>query len=253
MAGMADLVTVGETPVMFATMRGAPVAILATIATVAQSHGIVARRDRGIASPGDLSGKTIGLPLGGSAHFLLTGILAAHRIPVGSVQLRNMAPEELAPALAAGSVDAVAGWDPWLYRARQAAGSEAVTLYGDRGFAFWFHLVGRREAMEDNPERMRKVLRALTRAERLLESEPEVARAIVANATAMEPALFLESWPRYALRLKLHQGLLPMLEDQARWAMANGYVKPAPMPNFLDAIHMDALHAVRPDAVSIVH
>jgi len=252
LAGRADMATVGDTPFMFAVARGQPAVILATLATVVRSHGVVARRDHGINALADLRGKQVGLTVGTDADYLLSVLLAANRIEPRSVRIAPLKPEELAPALAAGGVDAVATWDPWLSTARKGLASQALSFFGEHGFAFWFHLAGRREAIAADPQVPVKVLRALAQAEQFLKDQPEGGRAIVAAATAGDAAIFAESWPRYDLKLKLPQALLTMLEDQTRWAQANGHLEAGPMPNFLDAIHLQAMLAVQPDAVSIV-
>ena len=48
------------------------------------------------------------------------------------------------------------------------------------------------------------------------------------------------------------QGVLTMLEDQARWVIANRYTQAAELPNFLDTVYLDAMLAVRPESVSII-
>lgn len=55
--GKADLATVGDTPIMLAVMNGRKTMAHATIQTSSLNEAIVARKDRGIAAPGDLLGK----------------------------------------------------------------------------------------------------------------------------------------------------------------------------------------------------
>ena len=50
----------------------------------------------------------------------------------------------------------------------------------------------------------------------------------------------------------MHQSQLITLEDEARWAMARGYVDKGPVPNFLPHLHLDALLAVQPERVTVV-
>lgn len=252
LAGRADMATAGDTPFMFAVMRGSPVVILGTLATVVRSHGVVARRDRGIGALADLQGKTVGLTVGTDADYLLSVLLAANRVEPKSVRVVPLKPEEIAPALTAGAVDAVAGWDPWLSLARLEQGPQAVSFFAEQGFAFWFHLAGRRDAVVADPGLPVRVLRALASAQQFLKDHPQEGQAIVAAATAMDPAMFAESWPRFDLRLKLPQAVLTLLEDQTRWAQANGHLGAAPMPNYLDSIYLPAMLAVQPESVSIV-
>ncbi len=53
--------------------------------------------------------------------------------------------------------------------------------------------------------------------------------------------------------MALDQGLILALEDETRWATSNGLSPPHPMPNFLDYLYLDALEAVAPAAVTVIH
>lgn len=56
----------------------------------------------------------------------------------------------------------------------------------------------------------------------------------------------------FSLRLTLSQSLLTLLEDRARWAIGNHLTEAAELPNFLDSFYLDAMLAVKPQAVSVV-
>ena len=92
----------------------------------------------------------------------------------------------------------------------------------------------------------------MLRAERYAEESPAAAYALVADATKVGSGVFDESWPNFRLHLELPQGLLTMLEDQARWAIANRHTEAAEVPNFLESVYVEAMLAVRPAAVSII-
>jgi NitT/TauT family transport system substrate-binding protein len=251
-ANQAEIATVADTPVMFAVTRKVPLAIVATIASATHSHGIVARRDRGVSAAADLKGKAIGVPLGTDAHFLLNVILAGHGIAPDEVRVSNVKPENMVAALSTGQIDAIAIWDPWLSQAGKAAGASSVMIYPEKGFKLDFNLVGRRDFVRNRPAAMQKLLRALLRSERFLEAQPQAARAIIVAATNSDPASFDAVWPNFNLRLTLSQSLLTILEDQARWAISSGLTEAKDVPNFLESIYLDAMLAVKPQAVSIV-
>lgn len=122
----------------------------------------------------------------------------------------------------------------------------------DRGFSFWFQLVGQRDFVHRHPATMEKLLRALLRAQSYLMQHPAEASAVVAAATRMTPELFTALWPNFQFQLALPQGMLNLLEDQARWAIDNHYTPATQAPNFLDVLYLDGLLAVQPGSVSIV-
>lgn len=248
----SDMATVGDMPVMLAVSRKQPLSVIATISTSVDSEGILARRDRGIAAAADLRGKTIGVPFGTDAQFLLNVILASSGIAPGEVKLGNFKPEELEAALASGQVDAIAVWDPWLSKSVMNVGAAGLAFYPDKGYSFRFHLAGRSEFVRNHPRTMQKLLRALLRAQRFLEEQTPAARAILMEDARLDPSLFDNVFSNYSLRLILSQGLLTTLEDQARWAIDNHLTEAREVPNFLDAIYLDAMLAVSPQTVSIV-
>lgn len=252
-AQQADIATVGDTPFMFALTQQVPVSLVATIANAARSHGIVARRDRGIAVAADLRGRTVAVTERTDAHFLLSVIAAGGGVQASEVNVERRRPEEMASALAAGQVDAIATWEPWLTNAREAVGDNAVVFLAEGSLTFGFHLAGRSDFVRAHPVAMQRLLRALLRAEADVTDRREHAKALIRTATGADPARFDAAWPNFSLKLGLSQGLLNMLEDQARWAIARGYAPGPAVPDFLAAIYLDAMLAVHPRAVSIVH
>ena len=60
-------------------------------------------------------------------------------------------------------------------------------------------------------------------------------------------------WPTYRFKMGLDQGLILALEDESRWAVDTSLVPARPMPNFLDYMYLDALVAVDPAAVTVIH
>ena len=251
-ADRADIATVADTPVVFAVINGVPLAIVATISNAVRSHGIVARRDRGISVLADLKGRRVGVVSGSDAHYLLHTMLASHGVAPNEIAIENLKSAELTFALAEGRVDAIATWEPWLSEARKAAGANGVVFEPDKGFSLAFNLVGRRKFVQSHPAVMQRLLRALLAAERFLGTDPEAARALVLDATKIESTVFDNAWPNHFLRLTLSQGTVTMLEDQARWVNSISYGEKLKIPNFLESIYLDAMLAVKPQAVSII-
>jgi NitT/TauT family transport system substrate-binding protein len=42
------------------------------------------------------------------------------------------------------------------------------------------------------------------------------------------------------------------MEEEARWAVARGYVAIGPVPNFLPHLYLDALLALQPERVTVL-
>lgn len=251
--GRADLATVADVPIMFAAVNGEPVSVVATIATAEKDHGIVGRRDRGIALPASLKGKRIGVPLGTSAHFFLDAFLNRQTLSPTDVSLVSVPPEELAGALARGDVDAVAVWQPFLSSSLAALGSAGVVFHGEAVYDVVYALAGTRDYVTGHSRAVQKVLRAAIRGARFCNETPDLAREHLAKLAPAGAITFKELWPSYRFEVALRQGLLIALEDETRWAMKNELTAETDLPNYLNNVDLEPLRVVAPAAVTVVH
>jgi len=251
--GRADLATVADIPVMFAVTKGQPVSVVATIFTVERDPGIIGRKDKGVSTLASLNGKRIGVTLGTSGHFVLDTFLIRQKLSTDDVTVRDLQPEELADALVKGEVDAIATWEPYLGTLRTQLGENGIIFYGDGIYELAFNIAGRRDYVVSHPETIKKLLRALVRAERFLKDEPEAARGIIAGAINVSLENLQELWPTYRFNVTLNQSLLLALEDQTRWAIKNQLTARPDMPNYLNSLYLDGLKAVKPESVTVIH
>lgn len=251
--GKADLGIAAEIPIMFAGLRGEKVTVVATIAASDKNTMLIARKDRGISSPGDLKGKKIGVPLGTSGQFFVDIFLTSHRIPRESVSVVNLKPEELVDALVKGDVDAISTWNPHDYRARKELGDKALAFYGEGIYRTTVDIVAAQTFVKEKPETVKRVLRALVSASNFMVQNPQESIQIMAEQTKMDKEAIGDSWNQYSFAVTLDQSLLTTLEDQARWAIKNKLTQATQVPNYLNFIYLDGLQAVRPDGVTIIH
>jgi NitT/TauT family transport system substrate-binding protein len=103
------------------------------------------------------------------------------------------------------------------------------------------------------PETLRRYASALVEAQRFTAENPEDAKRILVDAMGYDPGFVNFMWPRWNFVMRLDQGMVLTMEDQARWMMAEGVVPERPVPNYLDSIHFDALEFADPAAVGLVH
>jgi NitT/TauT family transport system substrate-binding protein len=238
---------------MFAVMQGHPVSIVATIFTVEKDPGIIGRKDKGVLTLASLNGKRIGVTLGTSGHFVLDAFLIREKLSTDDVTLRDLQPQELADALLKGDVDAVATWEPYLDSLRTQLGANGMIFYSEGIYELPFNIAGTRDYVVSHPEMIKKLVRALVRAERLCRDEPDAARQIIASAMNVSLEDLQEVWPTYRFSVTLDQSLLLTLEDETRWAIKNQLTNRTNIPNYLDHVYLDALEAVMPTAVTVIH
>lgn len=253
LTGKADLATTADIPIMLAAMQDVPVSVLATFFKTEHDHGIVARRDRGIAALADLKGKTIGVTRGTSGHFALDGFLNRQHMARTDVTIVDLKPEQFAGAFQRGEVDAIATWEPFLDELRRPLGRNGAVFYGEDIYEIPYSLAGSRAYIAANPELMRRVLRALAKGVDECRSEPERARAVMTAFLKVDTSAWQARWPQFHFKLALDQGLILALEDESRWAIANGLAPARDTPNFLDYMYLDAMAEVAPAAVTIIH
>lgn len=251
--GKADLAAMADVVFLLALSKGESLGLAANVLSTTGNDAVVARRDRGIAAPRDLPGKKIGVSFGTSGEYFLWAFLIRHQLAPESVTLVDLPPGQLVAALAAGRIDAMAIWAPILFDAQSALGENAVSFSEANIYTLNFSVVGQRDFLQAHPQAIEKLLRALLKAEQFNQEHPEAALAVVARRLQIDAGLLRSSWANFNFRVDLRQSLLITLEDQARWARARGHVADGPLPNLLPHLYLDALLAVRPERVGVVH
>jgi NitT/TauT family transport system substrate-binding protein len=252
--GKADFGTSAGTPIMMAIMKGGKISILATIQTSNKYNAIVARKDSGILKPLDLKGKRIAVSPGTTSEFFMDAYLSGQGIAGEDFEKVYLDPEHLQDALSGGGgrVDAVSVFQPSLIRTEKRLGDLVVSFYDENIYTWTFNVVAKQEFVRDNPEKVKKLLRALVKAEDFVNKNPEEAQRMVADYSGMNPALIDEIWDSMKLSVTLNQLLVLALEDESRWAIECDIIAANKIPNYLDYIYFDGLEAVKPKAVRIL-
>jgi len=252
LAGGADLATCAETPLVFAALKGEPLSILASISTSTRNNAVLARKEAGITSPAQVAGKRIGVTLGTSGDYFLDTFLVRHGVDRKDVRLVDLRPEQMGEALDRGDVDAVATWNPTALALQRRMGAKVAVFYVEDIYSETAILVGRKGFSQKRPEVAQRVLRALLKAEALFRERPEEARRAVARTLGDGTGALEESLRQFDFRVRLDQGLLVLLEGEARWARGIGRVPNREPPDFRGSIDPAPLRMLRPEAVGLI-
>jgi NitT/TauT family transport system substrate-binding protein len=212
---------------------------------------LLARRDRGIAAPENLKGKTVGITAGSSGHFFLGLFLAHHRLELSDVKTTDLEATRLSQALVEGQVEAIATWEPYIHRAEKALGDRAVQLPSRAIYREEFYFIARKQFIAERPAALEKFLKAIEKAQQFIVENEREAMSIVQRRLNMEREILDATWQEFVFGLFLDQSILVSLEDEARWAIENRLTDAGKVPNYLGFIHVDALQAVKPEAVTI--
>ena len=249
--GQVDLATAAELALATGGVGQRELAIIATISTSSYQIKVVARRSAKIAEAPQIRGKRIGTVPGSSAQYFLDNWLVYNDIDPRSVTIVGLAPDRLGPALQARAVDAVAVWEPLAASAALALGGDAVTFSSPRVYTQHFNLVASRRVREQRADDLARLLRALLRAQRAIQADPDAARALLAERLHLPPQVATAALDNEDYRVRLDQSLVTTMQSQARWAAGNAGVAHAGM-DVLRAIDPVPLRSVQAAAVGIV-
>ena len=250
----ADLAAAADVPFVISVLKGERLGMAAAVVSVPNEMAVVARSDRGIAAPQDLLGKRVGVTFGTNGEYFLWAFLIRHKIAPDSVTLVDVPPGRMTQELSSGTIDAISTWEPIRSEAHAALGGNARTFTGPDAYTATQVVVGRSEFLKTRAGAIEKLMRALLKAEAFNQSDPQLALGLAAEQLKLDAGSLLKSgWQDLELKVDLRQSQLVTLEDEARWAMARGYAEKGPVPNLLPRLHLDALLAVRPERVTVVH
>lgn len=250
--GQADVASAADTPIVHSAMRGERTFTIATIGTTAEGAVIIARRDRGISEPTDLTGKQIGATVGTSSEFFLDAFLALQAIPKHEVKVVDVRPGDMVETLMSGEVDAVSAWQPYVLQLQEEFGDDGVRFDSKGIYKSTWNLTSTPEFVQNHPGALEKLIFALVRAENYVEEAPMESRKLISDASGIGEATLDALWTTYAFEVTLDQALLITMEDQARWAMDSGLTNATSVPNFLDYLYFDALQQVKPEAITVI-
>ena len=248
----ADFATVAETPIMFSVLKGEKILVLASIASSNMNEAVVARKEAGISVPGELKGKRIGYVPGTTSEFFMEALLTAHGLMRSDIEPVAINPDQMQEALMTGQIDAASTWNYSLTRIKQALGTGGIIFYDPQIHTGTFNVAARQDYVLENPQAVKKLLRALIKAEAFAQQNPDEAQAILSADFKIDKSLIQSLWQDYDYQVLLDQKLLIALEDETRWAIKNKLTEQTVMPDYAAFIHLDALKAVKPAAVKTV-
>ncbi len=250
-AGTQDVATAAEFAFVSHTLAGNSTMRILSEINRSESIEILARADRGIASPADLRGKRIAVTRGSAAEYFLYLYLLFHHLDPQSVTIVDLPPPQLVGAISQGSVDAAITWQPNVWKIQQELAGAVLSWPAQSDQQFYFLLLCETEFAEKRLHAVIKMIRALNDAETLVRREPARARRIVGRRLALDERYLASVWSKHTFGLTLEQALLVFMEDQARWAAAEGFAPAGRSLNYLKSLYQEPLASVKPDAVTL--
>lgn len=233
--GGADIATTAEAPVTAAAMAGLPIAFLARMEY--SDDKTVAATKSGIKSKADLKGKKIAFTAGTGSEVYTAQLLKSAGLTKDDVTLVNLQPQDMLPALAAGSIDAFNSWEPHIANAKKALGTAATGIDTKGIYAETFNIVVTKDYLKNNEVLLEKFLTALIEAEAWMKANPEQAIAVVAKTVGLKAEDLAGIWSDYVYHVALDDKQIDVLKTHAEWRLASGNHPPgAVMPDFLKVL-----------------
>jgi len=248
--GEVDIAGTAEFPFVRAVFQKEKIVVIACNDRFENDY-IVGRKDRGIEKIADLKGKRIGVALKTINEFYLGRFLALNGMGMGDVTLVDLAPAQYVAAVSGGKVDAIIAWQPYIHRIQKEV-KGVVVWSAQSSQAVYGVLVCGSEWERTHASVVERFLKSLLEAEDYLVRYPDEAKAIVRKRLNYDDSYMSSVWPEHRFTVSLDQTLIVAMKDEAQWMIDNKLNGAETLPDFVDYIHVDALRAVKPDAVSII-
>ncbi|WP_417620838.1 ABC transporter substrate-binding protein [Parasphingorhabdus sp.] len=215
--GPADVATHAETQALRYSVDHPEIRIILT-ATEGE-YRIVARRSAGIASISDLKGKRIGTLPNTSADFFVHRMLAHNGIGADELTIQRVSIADMADALVARQVDAIAIWDPYGADAARAIGADLITFSDPDVYRERFNLNSTSERLADPAKRRAIVrfVRAVIDASTALKDDPSRAQALIAERSGFSPEQVAGAWPHLRFPAAIPGDLLDAMVVEEQW------------------------------------
>jgi NitT/TauT family transport system substrate-binding protein len=242
---------IGEPPVVAQSYARDDFSILGALESSDNFARIVARKDRGISRAEDLKGKRLGLKKGVTSHIFAGVLLQKHGLKFSDLDIRFMELKDMPNALALGDVDAFASSEFYFLEGKRKLGANAVVLEDPGLLKINSYFIAKKAFIAQKPETVKKVFRALLRAEKLIATNPSDASAKLAAASDLpaKDAAEVISKKKHSMTLSTEQ--LRSMELNSDWMMDNGMLEKRPANNFRRLIDERFLKELSPATVTL--
>lgn len=252
LAGKLDVGVIVDSNVSFVNFQKNPLRVIAAIHNPLQD-GVVFRRDRGIKTPEDLRGKTIGYLPATTSHIFLSRFLKKHGIKWDEVKTIVLQPPATAAAIRGGSVDAISMWNPWRANALAALENNGGEFANDAGtypsrtlLAAPYNLI-----VKQRPA-FQAFLKGLLRAEHYANKHPEEVQQLFARLSNIDPKLAAATFGDGKFKVDLNRDSLNLVTEIGSWIIESQRdFQNKKLPNYSHAFRPGLLWAIDPKRVDL--
>ena len=185
LTGSADVAAMGDAPFLIAASRSHNVRLLASYGGGSKMHRVIARRN--ITDIQQLEGARVGIQMGSSTYGAFLAWCRQVGLEPGKIHFVSLSPLDMPQAMQTGQLDAMAGSEPWPSNVEATAGDQVheLTDFSALHNSFPLLVAASATALEQRRDEMDALLRALSKAIRFMEQQPEQTVKILAAAIGL--------------------------------------------------------------------
>ncbi|PHR91155.1 MAG: hypothetical protein COA78_34225 [Blastopirellula sp.] len=222
LGGQLDFALMAEFPAVIGAMRDQKFSIIAEMSQYTATR-IIHTGDDSVKTVADLAGKPIGTTTGTNVHFMLENELALAGV---KAEIVSVGPPDIVAALSRGDIFGAAMFPSFYAGAKKTLGDRykeiSVSSYGTH-----FILVATANMINDNPDVVSGVLRALYNGEKVVTSDPTESHAAVSRVISgtLKPDEVAAASKNYSFRMGLDNDLVKLMVQEGEWIHARGSIK----------------------------
>jgi len=225
--------------------------ILGAIAA-SEALWLTARRDQGILSPTDLTGKRIGVTLGSSAEYYLGRFLSAHGLKFSDIAIVDLPPKKIVDSMLDRSIDAAFTWNPNVYHIQQQLKEDIISFEGQGGQSFYFVLLTREGWLQAHREHAKRFMQALMLAEEWVADHAGEATRLLSDTFRVDQSYLNATWEAGRTKLFFPQALLVAMNGEKRWLIRRRLVDTRESPDLGRFLSPGLMKQVKPHAVTVI-
>jgi NitT/TauT family transport system substrate-binding protein len=237
-----------EPPIVKQSFKREDFAIISSLASSGDFTRILARKDRGITEARDLKGKRLGVKSGTNSQTFADLYLKKHGINPKDLQIQSMELRDMPSALMSGDIDAYSSSHTFFLEGKRLMGEGATVLSEPGYYQVNSYLIAKKNYISTNGDTVKRVMRALARAESDIAANPAEAQKTLSSSWKVSgaDAEYLLKQEKHVMTLGKPQ--LDALMMHADWMLATGILEKQPIPDFNRIMDTAPLAAVRQSA-----
>lgn len=240
-AGEADLGFMADLPAIIAKSTGQEIEVISNVAYGEKGLAVLVAEDSDISSVADLEGKKIAYATGSYAQHLLALLLDNEDLSLDDVESINLAAADQPSALAAGEVDALVIWEQYISKLT-SEGIAKVLADGTgikKGNMITYAVS---EYAGEHPLVIQAYIKALNRADELIESDPEAAAEAIAEDFGVDKELMVQIFGNFTFTTELTQDDIDEITAVKDFSLEAGIIRnDFDIDSFINTEYLDTL------------